>query len=73
MNVLNSSNLLSYKGVGDGKYLKPKNGTKKAQVLRLVKQKVIQNGVHLEIRNFIPNLGLIKSCDRLVIFKPKVN
>ena len=73
MNVLHLSNLLSYNDMGDGKYLKPKDGTKRTQLLRFVKQKDIQNGVDQEICHFFLHRGIIKSCDRLVIFKSEVS
>jgi len=73
MNVFHSTNLLSYKDVGDVKYLKSENGARRTQLLRFVKQKDIQNGEHQEICHFFPHRGFIKSCDRLVIFKSEVN
>jgi len=73
MNVLLLSNLLSYKDVGNGKYLKPKNGTTRTHFLRFLKQKLIHNGGHQEICHLFSHRGFIKSCGRLVIFKSEVN
>jgi hypothetical protein len=73
MNVRHSANILSYKDVVNGKNLQPKNGTKRTQLLRFVKKKDIQNGVHQEICHFFLHRGFIKSCDRLVNFKSEVN